>query len=257
MIRRFSWIVICGLALTLGGCKSMESSSKKVLYQSSQSPASELSVITVATALDVKHVNEQKFYTFLERSGDKELRLAPGVNRIVVRFVESYGDEEEGTEILRSGDQPVELDLAKGSRYRLETRTPSDRQAAERYVNGLIELWLVDQQSGERIDLRPEQDGNYRPVADLGGSGEPRMAGTGAAAAATASTATTSTATTSTATTSTATTSTAKTATAKTTAAASSNGEKSLVLEELERWWARADEQDRAAFHEQICPASP
>ncbi|MBW2272976.1 MAG: DUF2057 family protein [Deltaproteobacteria bacterium] len=154
MIRRFSWIVICGLALTLGGCKSMESSSKKVLYQSSQSPASELSVITVATALDVKHVNEQKFYTFLERSGDKELRLAPGVNRIVVRFVESYGDEEEGTEILRSGDQPVELDLAKGSRYRLETRTPSDRQAAERYVNGLIELWLVDQQSGERIDLR-------------------------------------------------------------------------------------------------------
>jgi uncharacterized protein YccT (UPF0319 family) len=244
--RHFAWFAVCGLALTLVGCKSMEGSSKKVLYQSSQSPSSELSVITVAPALDVKRVNEKKFYTFLERSGDKELRLAPGVNRIVVRFVGSYGDESEGSEIVRSGDQPVELDLAKATRYRLETRRPSDRNAAERYAGGLIELWLVDQKSGERIDLQPEQDGSYRPVEELGGSGELRTAGGGAAAAAAASGSGGGAAT-----------GAATTAAATPAAASASTGEKSLVLEELERWWDRADTQERAAFLEQVCPADP
>jgi len=251
MTRYFAWLAICGLALTLGGCESMQSSSKKVLYQASQSPASELSVITVVSTLDVSRVNDEKFYTFLERIGDKELRLAPGTNRIVVRFVGSYGDDEEGSEILRSGDQFVELDLAKGTRYRLETREPADRDSAMRYVDGPIELWLVDQQSGERIDLRSHQDGNYRPVTDLGGSGEPRAAKTTTAATtAAASSSAAAPAATVTATV-------AATVAATTAVAASSSQEKSLVLEELERWWDRADAQDRARFLEQACPASP
>jgi uncharacterized protein YccT (UPF0319 family) len=250
MTRSSACISVCILALSLASCQTTD---KKQLYEGSRRPTSELSVVTIAPALDVSRVNEDKFFTFLESSGAKELKLAPGMNRIVVRFVGSYGDVNEGAEIVRSGDQSIELALAAGTRYRLETRTPSDRNAAERYVSGPIALWLIDEESGERIDLERHQDGNFRPLTPLAGdasawaaessaSGAPR---TNAASSATSPGATTPG------------TSSAATAAATTAAASASTADKSLVLEELERWWGRAEPEDRARFLDQVCPASP
>lgn len=243
MTRRFVTIAICGLLLFFAGCKTP---SKTKLYEGGRRSGSELSIVTVAPELDVARVNDKKFFTFLEKSGAKQLELAPGVNLLKVRFVGSYGEEAEGTEIIRSGDRTIELALGKGTRYRLESKKPSDREAAERYVDGPLDLWLVDQKNGERIDLRPNDAGIYVPVTALPGSNE-AWAASEAAAATAAKTSTSETAAPAAAS--------AAAATSATASAASQ--EKSLVLEELERWWDRADAQDRARFREQICPGNP
>lgn len=223
MREGLTWITLFGLVLVHVACRTP---SDQQLYPGPARPNSALGVVSVSHALDVVRVDDQEFFSLFQPDEVKELRLLPGMHRITVQFSGAYGTPDEDEEIVRAAEQVIELELAAGKHYRVETAEPTGLLAAKAYARKGPDLWLVDHSSEQRIDLRSNDAGFFWPVTQLARAEAVQgdasvVAATGAAPA------------------------------------VGSAPEKSLILEEFERWWARADRADRARFLEQIRSETP
>jgi hypothetical protein len=219
-----SWITLSGLVVAHVACTTPSS---QQLYPGPARPNSELGLVTVSRALDVTRVDDQEFFSFFQPDGVKELKLLPGMHRITVQFSGAYGTPGEDEEIVRSAEQVIALELAAGEHYRVETSEPTGLSAARAYARKGPALWLVEQSSKQRIELRPDDAGVFWSETQLARARARAAQGDASVVASTGAA-----------------------------PVAGSAPEKSLVLEELERWWGRADQSDRDRFLEQIRPVT-
>ena len=242
------------LVVMAGACAS----GPKQLYEGARRSPSEESLLTVASPLEVIRIDDDRFPAFLA-SGAKKFALLPGDRVVVVRFNVNYTSEGGDEERVTSAAYVLELELAPGGHYGLDARRPDELADAQRFAASPT-FSFVDLETDETRVL--DLDGKARSVSDamrdasakLEGEGQGKQARDEAAQQATSSTtppavviATAPLSSDEAAT---------DTTDAKPSAGATvTTAPRSEALAQLEAWWQRASQADRASFREQVCPA--